>query len=161
MLFASIRYPSIPLRSIPSLSRRLLLAGPTTPPGPTDTDGDGVTDDYETTVGSDPNTPDADVDNDGDGATLLEEFLAGTLDNDPLSLLRITTVDPTPTGWIITWQSVPGKTYQLGGSPDLFTQFKSISGTSVTATSNTTSVSITPTTILDQYFFVVQVISNP
>jgi hypothetical protein len=50
----------------------------------------------------------------GDGMLDQSEFLAGTLPNDPNSLLRLL---PNPTiaggGVTVQWQSVPGKTYRL------------------------------------------------
>lgn len=47
--------------------------------GPSDADGDGMTDDYERQFGFDPNDPaDAALDADADGLTNLQEFLRGT-----------------------------------------------------------------------------------
>ena len=48
----------------------------------TDTDGDGLTDDYENEHGLDPNVADSGDDEDMDDLTNLEEFLIGTKPND-------------------------------------------------------------------------------
>lgn len=51
-----------------------------------DSDGDGLSDEYETQYGLDPkNAADADEDKDGDGFTNMEEFLAKTDPSDPNS----------------------------------------------------------------------------
>jgi hypothetical protein len=41
-----------------------------------DTDGDGMTDTWESNHGSNPSVPDADADADGDGYTNIEEYRA-------------------------------------------------------------------------------------
>lgn len=51
-----------------------------------DSDGDGLSDEYENKYGLDPKNPaDVDEDKDGDGFTNMEEFLAGTDPSDPTS----------------------------------------------------------------------------
>ena len=83
----------------------------------TDTDGDGLTDAEELALGSDP----LDADSDGDGVDDGTEVAAGT---DPLnssssftlvSALRI----PITGEVLLTWKSVPGRTYQCQFSSDL------------------------------------------
>jgi hypothetical protein len=55
-----------------------------------DTDGNGLPDWYEALLSSGTNNPtQADFDSDGDGMTNLQEFLAGTDPQDPLSYLKV------------------------------------------------------------------------
>src|SRR5439155_2416492 len=60
----------------------------------TDEDGDGLPDDWESANGLiSTNAADAALDADADGATNLQEYLAGTDPQDPLSFLRIDGID--------------------------------------------------------------------
>lgn len=71
-----------------------------------DSDGDGMTDAYETANGLDPNDPNgvngADGNLDGDFATNYEEFLAGTGANDANSDPLNTDNDGLPDSWEVT-----------------------------------------------------------
>ena len=108
--------------------------------GVADTDGDGLPDNWETQNGLSPTNSvginGASGDPDGDGFTNIQEFLAGTDPNDDNSLLRITQLGNG--GRRITWQSVPGKNYQVYSAPEITYAFEPLSGT-VTAFQNTTS----------------------
>ena len=71
---------------------------------PNDSDGDGMTDDYERGVGLDPTNPsDASLDNDGDGLSNFEEFELGTrpdlvdTDGDGLSDFEERSIGTNPT----------------------------------------------------------------
>jgi glycosidase len=108
--------------------------------GAADADGDGLPDNWETQNGLSPTNSvginGANGDPDGDGFTNLQEFLAGTNPQDETSLLRITQLGSG--GRRITWQSVPGKNYQVYSAPEITYAFEPLSGT-VTAFQNTTS----------------------
>jgi hypothetical protein len=80
-----------------------LLGGP-------DSDGDGMSDDFETFFGAiDPN-----ADTDGDGLTNLQEFQAGTNPLDATSNLRIVGVARSGNDFVVTFKfAVTGKTYRL------------------------------------------------
>lgn len=83
----------------------------------TDTDGDGLPDDWETAHGTDPETRDAEADPDGDGLTNREEYLAGTLPRDPTSTLRLDVPTPAPGAVLLRFQAQPGRSYAIQSRP--------------------------------------------
>lgn len=95
-----------------------------------DTDGDGLPDNWENQFTFDPNdlagVNGGNGDPDNDQFTNIEEYLAGTNPRDPSSLLRIVTLASGVRR--ITWQSVPGKRYQVYSTPDVTVAFEPLSG---------------------------------
>ncbi|HUJ09094.1 MAG TPA: hypothetical protein VL171_03645 [Verrucomicrobiae bacterium] len=131
------------------------MAG-TDPENP-DTDGDGMTDGYEVANGLNPLVNDASGDLDGDGMSNLREYLAGTAANNAASVFKISAVTPQMGGgFVVAWQSVPGKTYQLQSTDDLGTPFASLGGT-ITASGVTTSY--LDSTATGQRFYKVKLIA--
>ena len=61
-----------------------------------DSDGDGMSDYYEGINGLSQGVNDANEDKDGDGVSNLDEFRAGTMANDPQSVLKVKTAALTP-----------------------------------------------------------------
>jgi hypothetical protein len=81
-----------------------------------DLDGDGMSDSWELAHGLIVGENDANLDPDGDGFTNLQEFLAGTDPQDPVSYLKIETVKPpsaTNKMVVLTFQAVAGKSYTI------------------------------------------------
>ena len=80
--------------------------------GTTDSDHDGMDDDWEITYFGDL-SHDGSTDTDGDGMTDLQEFLAGTnpINND--SVLRCLAVTISTGGATIYWASTPGRNYRV------------------------------------------------
>jgi glucose/arabinose dehydrogenase len=84
-----------------------------------DSDGDGLPDDWEqqyfgSVTGAAPGD-----DPDGDGFSNLEEFLAGTDPTNPASALRINAVIPTGSDFVINYNAVANKKYELQFTADL------------------------------------------
>lgn len=129
-----------------------------------DTDGDGMTDGYEVTNGLNPKADDANGDLDGDGMSNLQEFLAGTTANNAASVFKIDSVTPAGGGgFVVTWQSVSGKTYQVRFKDDLSDPTWTLTGPSnIVASSSITSYEDTSASgVPRRYYRVALVPQNP
>ncbi|MEO8352362.1 MAG: lamin tail domain-containing protein, partial [Chthoniobacteraceae bacterium] len=86
-----------------------------------DTDIDGLPDDWERTYFGGL-TRDGTGDFDGDGQTDAQEFIAGTIPNDPGSMLSVVAIESSDgMNFNLAWNSVAGRIYQPQASPDLHT----------------------------------------
>jgi type VI secretion system secreted protein Hcp len=84
---------------------------------PLDSDNDGLPDVYETLYGLNVREADADDDLDKDGMTNIEEFRAGTLPNRSDSIFRVSGARTENGATSLNWETAPGKTYRLMGTP--------------------------------------------
>ena len=83
----------------------------------TDTDRDGIPDQWELAHGLDRNINDGALDPDGDGMTNLEEYIAGTDPHDPASVLKVSVVRAN--GWFLQFNAISNITYTLQSRPSL------------------------------------------
>ncbi len=87
----------------------------------TDTDGDGISDNWEREKFGNLTTANATSDTDGDGRTDKEEYFADTNPTDPNDYLRVTAIASNPTGATnnLTWTSEPTRQYRVLQSTNL------------------------------------------
>ncbi|MCP5534108.1 MAG: hypothetical protein H7A48_13135 [Akkermansiaceae bacterium] len=86
---------------------------------PLDSDSDGIPDAWEDSNGLDKLDPADPIDDDDlDGYSNLAEYYAGTDPQDRSSLLRATGTTRTAGGVLITWASVPGRSYRIEWTDD-------------------------------------------
>jgi CSLREA domain-containing protein len=79
-----------------------------------DTDADGMPDSYERAYGFSPElAADAKEDADDDGQTNLSEFLGGTKPRDAQSVFRLANLQVRETSVVLSFTSVPGKSYRV------------------------------------------------
>ena len=99
--------------------------------GVSDTDGDGLPDFWENQNGLSPTNASgfngATGDPDGDGFSNIEEYLAGTDPQDGTSLLKITDIGGA--GRAISWNSIPGRNYQVYATTNVSAAFQAVSST--------------------------------
>lgn len=98
-----------------------------------DSDGDGMPDSWEAGFFADTTNSLPTADPDGDGYDNMMEFIAGTDPTDQSSVFAITSTEPLTSGngspFVITWNSVPGRVYNVGWSYNLqYVPFTPISG---------------------------------
>jgi hypothetical protein len=80
------------------------------------------------------------VDNDSDGLLTWEEYLAGTDPTDENSVLKVTSIASDGSDYIITWQSVEGKSYSIITNSSLVYPSPGTAASGITGLENETSV---------------------
>jgi len=84
-----------------------------------DTDGDGLPDDWEAANGTNPNVADANADPDGDGFTNLQEYLAGTAANSSVSRLELAVLPVVCDNLAFGFNAVSNLTYTIQSTTDI------------------------------------------
>lgn len=83
-------------------------------PATGDSDGDGMSDEFEQAYFGSPTAGDPALDSDGDGKTNLEEFRAGTVPTNPASAFKVTSTSRIAGGAVtFSFASVSGKNYRV------------------------------------------------
>jgi hypothetical protein len=106
-----------------------------------DADGDGMPDAWEILHGLNPAADDSMIDSDGDGMSNAAEYMAGTNPLDRSSFFGVSSFSAGE-HLILSWHSVPGKTYLIEESDDLV-RWTTVPGlNAVTAATVTTQIEI-------------------
>lgn len=84
-----------------------------------DSDGDGMSHEFEQQYFGDPTAADPAADRDGDGMNNLNEFRAGTNPIDPASVFRITEIRRQGNDIVILFPAAPDKSYRVEAGPNL------------------------------------------
>jgi len=96
---------------------------------------------------------DAEEDLDGDGMSNVDEFEAGTMANDPSSLLRIEYVSVGPDGLRLVWSSLPGRLYAVEGAADLTGDWTPQAGGEEVLAAGFRAARVMPGSLTGQRFF--------
>ncbi len=92
-------------------------------PSDTDYDGDGLSDIWESEFFRHPIAAIAGFDTDGDGQSNIEEYIAGTDPTNAASRFAAE-LEPLPDGFVIHWDAVEGRVYDVRWAPTLTQGFQ-------------------------------------
>uniref|UniRef100_UPI0035634DC0 hypothetical protein n=1 Tax=Pontiella sp. TaxID=2837462 RepID=UPI0035634DC0 len=78
-------------------------------------------------------------DTDSDGHKAWQEYIAGTDATNPDSVLRVNSAEAVGGDWVITWQSVAGKSYSIITNASLASPNPGVEASGITGQPNETS----------------------
>ncbi len=84
-----------------------------------DTDGDGMSDSWELEYFGSATGADASADADLDGQSNLDEYIAGTIPTNAASRFAMELVQQIPEGFVVKWNAVDGRVYDVLWTPSL------------------------------------------
>ena len=99
-----------------------------------ESDFDGMGDDWEALYGLNIDINDANLDLDGDGQSNYAEWLAGTIPNDPSSKFRISSATVAGSNVTLTWVAVPGRRYRVTSATTLGAAWTNLTPTALVPT---------------------------
>ena len=147
----TVTFTSPPIHLVAAVPKNYLITATATDPNgntsqfsstqlvtATDSDGDGMPDNYET---ANPGVTDPNADNDSDGLTNYQEMLAGTDPRSGANRFQITLTAGSGSDIQITFRSVVGKTYRLEYRTDLIAGSWLTLSDQIFATTTSTQVS--------------------
>ncbi|MDF7801518.1 hypothetical protein P4C99_18720 [Pontiellaceae bacterium B1224] len=91
-----------------------------------DIDGDGLPDSFEQLYYGNQTNGIPTANNDDDSLTDREEFIAGTLPNDASSQFVVSNAPPSPSGMVINWNAIEGRTYSVKWTDSLTNVFQTL-----------------------------------
>ncbi len=104
-----------------------------------DVNGNGLPDEWEVAKFGGVTNITAEGDVDGDGFSNRNEWLAGTHPNDPGSALRISRIQRSTNGTLVTWTSLPDGRYRVQSATNLFAAWNTLPDTVLADSISTTS----------------------
>ncbi|VGO13825.1 hypothetical protein PDESU_02382 [Pontiella desulfatans] len=95
-------------------------------PDCSDLDGDGLPDSFELLYYGNPTNALPTSNGDGDELTDREEFIAGTLPNDGSSQFVVSNAPPSPSGMVVNWNALEGRSYSVKWTDSLTNGFQTL-----------------------------------
>jgi hypothetical protein len=106
---------------------------------------------YGLVSGEDYATADA-GDTDGDGLVAWEEYAAGTVPTNAASVLELNAIEHSTNGFVLSWQSVEGKSYSIVARSALVGTSSDILASNITGVATETSYTVTNATGATGFF---------
>jgi hypothetical protein len=125
-------------------------------PAATDTDDDGIPDDYETANYGGATNANPNADDDSDGASNLSEYIAGTDPQTNASVLAVASLLPDASNLVFSWPSATGRVYSIWMATNAISSYTQHVG-SLAATAPTNTYTNTAPSSAGTYYYGIKV----